>query len=134
CRRLRTPRAIIAEDEPLLRGELAELLASLWPELEVVAEAADGIAALQALERQQPDVLFLDINMPGLSGLEVARRASGRCHVVLVTAYDQHTLAAFEHGAADYLLKPVTAARLATTVARLKERIGHPAPAIEGLL
>jgi DNA-binding LytR/AlgR family response regulator len=131
---LHTPRAIIAEDEPLLREELAELLASLWPELAVVAETADGIATLQALEKHAPDVLFLDINMPGLSGLEVARQASGRCHVVFVTAYDQHTLAAFEQGAADYLLKPVTAARLATTVTRLKERIGRPAPAIEGLL
>ena len=131
---MHTPRAIIAEDEPLLREELAELLASLWPELAVVAETADGIATLQALEKHSPDVLFLDINMPGLNGLEVARQASGRCHIVFVTAYDQHTLAAFEQGAADYLLKPVTAARLATTVTRLKERIGRPAPAIEGLL
>ena len=91
-----TARAIIAEDEPLLREELAELLASLWPELAVVAETGDGIATLQALEKHSPDVLFLDINMPGLSGLEVARQASGRCHIVFVTAYDQHTLAAFE--------------------------------------
>jgi DNA-binding LytR/AlgR family response regulator len=131
---LPTPRAIIAEDEPLLREELAELLASLWPELEVVGETADGIATLQALEKHSPDVLFLDINMPGLSGMEVARQASGRCHVVFVTAYDQHTLAAFEQGAADYLLKPVQTARLATTVARLKGRIGRPAPTLEGLL
>jgi DNA-binding LytR/AlgR family response regulator len=131
---LHTPRAIIAEDEPLLREELAELLASLWPELAVVEETADGIATLQALEKHSPDILFLDINMPGLNGIEVARQASGRCHVVFVTAYDQHTLAAFEQGAADYLLKPVTTARLATTVARLKERIGRPAPALEGLL
>ena len=129
-----TARAIIAEDEPLLREELAELLGSLWPGLAIVAETADGIATLQALESHAPDVLFLDINMPGLNGLEVARQASGRCHIVFVTAYDQHTLAAFEQGAADYLLKPVQAARLATTVARLKERIGRPAPAIEGLL
>jgi DNA-binding LytR/AlgR family response regulator len=129
-----TARAIIAEDEPLLREELAELLASLWPELGIVAETADGIATLQALEKHSPDILFLDINMPGLNGLDVARQASGRCHVVFVTAYDQHTLAAFEQGAADYLLKPVTTARLATTVTRLKERIGRPAPALEGLL
>ena len=113
---------------------IAELLSSLWPELAIVAQPADGIATLQALEKQAPDILFLDINMPGLNGLEVARQASGRCHVVFVTAYDQHTLAAFEQGAADYLLKPVTTARLATTVARLKERIGRPAPALEGLL
>src|SRR5437016_5464583 len=93
-----------------------------------------GIAALRELEAHAPDVLFLDIQMPGLTGLEVARQASGRCHIVFVTAYDQHTLAAFEQGAADYVLKPASAARLATTVARLKERIGRPAPAIEGLL
>jgi DNA-binding LytR/AlgR family response regulator len=129
-----SPRAVIAEDEPLLREELAELLCALWPELDIVAQAVDGIAALQALERHAPDVLFLDINMPGVSGLDVARQASGRCHIVFVTAYDQHTLAAFEQGAADYLVKPVHAARLATTVARLKERIGRPAPAIEGML
>ena len=128
------PRAIIAEDEPLLREELAELLGSLWPELEIVAQVEDGIAALRALDSLQPDVLFLDIHMPGLTGLEVARQASGRCHVVFVTAYDQHTLAAFEQGAADYVLKPPNAARLATTVARLKERIGRQAPALDGLL
>ncbi len=128
------PRAILAEDEPLLREELAELLTSLWPELDVVAAVGDGIAALQALDRHRAEILFLDINMPGMDGLEVARQASGRCHVVFVTAYDQHTLAAFEQGAADYLLKPVQAARLATTVARLKERIGGAVPRLEGLL
>jgi DNA-binding LytR/AlgR family response regulator len=128
------PRAVIAEDEPLLREELAELLGSLWPQLEIAAQAGDGISALRALEAHAPDVLFLDIQMPGLTGLEIARQASGRCHVVFVTAYDQHTLAAFEQGAADYVLKPASAARLATTVARLKERIGRPAPALEGLL
>jgi DNA-binding LytR/AlgR family response regulator len=128
------PRAIIAEDEPLLREELVELLGSLWPELQVVAQAGDGIGALRALEAHAPEVLFLDVQMPGLTGLEIARQASGRCHVVFVTAYDQHALAAFEQGAADYVLKPATAARLATTVARLKERIGRPPPQIEGLL
>ena len=128
------PRAIIAEDEPLLREELAELLGSLWPELQVVAQAGDGIAALHMLQADTPDILFLDIQMPGLTGLEVARQASGRCHVVFVTAYDQHAVAAFEHGAADFVLKPVSAARLAITVARLKERIGHPAPSMDGLL
>jgi DNA-binding LytR/AlgR family response regulator len=127
-------RAVIAEDEPLLREELAELLGSLWPELEVVAEVGDGIATLHALEAHSPQVLFLDIQMPGMIGLEVARQASGRCHIVFVTAHDQHAVAAFEQGAADYVLKPVTAARLATTVSRLKERIGAPAPRIDGLL
>jgi DNA-binding LytR/AlgR family response regulator len=128
------PCAIIAEDEPLLREELAELLAALWPELEVVAQTGDGIATLRALEQHAPDVLFLDIEMPGLTGLEVARQANGRCHVVFVTAFDQHAIAAFEQGAADYVLKPPSASRLATTVARLKERIGRPAPPIDGIL
>lgn len=128
------PRAIIAEDEPLLRDELAELLGLLWPELEIVALTGDGIAALRALEQHAPDVLFLDIQMPGLSGLEVARQLNGRSHVVFVTAYDQHAVAAFEQGAADFVLKPASAARLATTVARLKERIGRPAPPIDGIL
>src|SRR5438309_6587074 len=84
------PRAIIAEDEPLLREELAELLGSLWPGLEIVAATADGIATLQALESHAPDILFLDINMPGMNGLEVARQASGRRHIGIVTAHDQH--------------------------------------------
>ena len=128
------PRAIVAEDEPLLREELAELLGLLWPELDIVAQTGDGIETLREVQARAPDVLFLDIEMPRLTGLEVARQLSGRCHIVFVTAYDQHTLAAFEQGAADYVLKPANAARLATTVARLKERVGRPPPAIEGLL
>jgi len=128
------PRAVIAEDEANLREQLRETLATVWPELEICEEAHDGVHALRALERQSPDVIFLDIQMPGLTGLEVARQASGRCHIVFVTAYDQHTLTAFEQGAVDYVLKPVQAARLATTVARLKERVGRPASSVAGLL
>lgn len=131
---LSNPSAIIAEDEPLLRDELAEMLLALWPELDLLARTGDGIATLRAIERQPPDVLFLDIQMPGLTGIEVARQVNGRCHIVFVTAYDQHAIAAFEQGAADYVLKPASAARLATTVARLKERIGRPAPSIDGIL
>jgi DNA-binding LytR/AlgR family response regulator len=84
-----SPRALIAEDEPVLREELAELLGRLWPELDIVAQAGDGVAALRALDATRPDVMFLDIQMPGLSGLEVARQAAGRCHIVFVSAYDQ---------------------------------------------
>ena len=116
------PRAVIAEDEALLRGEIRETLTSLWPELEICAEAADGFEALRALEQLAPEILFLDIQMPGLSGLEIAQHASRRAHVVFITAYDHHAVAAFEQGALDYVLKPITAARLAQTVARLKER------------
>ena len=106
------PRAIIAEDEEVLREQLREHLSALWPELQIVAEAEDGIEALRALEADTPEVLFLDIQMPELSGLEVARQASGRCHVVFVTAYDKYAIAAFEEGAVDYVMKPFSTARL----------------------
>jgi len=115
--------AVIAEDEDVLRGELRDSLTRLWPGLQIVAEAEDGIDALDALERCKPQVMFLDIQMPGLSGLEVARAASGRCHIVFVTAYDEHAVAAFEQGAVDYVMKPFTAARLASAVARVRERL-----------
>ena len=122
------PTAVIAEDEPLLRGELKDTLASLWPELDIVAEAADGLEAIRALTTQLPDVLFLDIQMPGMTGLDVARVASGRCHVVFVTAYDQYAVAAFEQGAVDYVMKPFNPARMVTTVSRVRERLqGAPA-------
>jgi DNA-binding LytR/AlgR family response regulator len=114
--------AIIAEDEPVLRTGLKKLLAAAWPELEIVAVANDGLRAIQLLERYTPGVLFLDIQMPGCSGLEVAKAASGRCHVVFVTGYDQYAVTAFEHGAVDYLMKPVSAVRLATACRRLRER------------
>lgn len=116
--------AIIADDEPLLRSSLKKALADLWPELEVIAECGDGAVSLQAIEEQQPDVCFLDIRMPKLSGLEVAERVQGSCHVVFVTAYDEHAVSAFEQGAADYLLKPIRRRRLAATVQRLRDRIG----------
>ena len=128
------PRAIIAEDEEVLREQLREQLSSLWPELRIVAETEDGIAALHALEDETPDILFLDIQMPELSGLEVARQASGRCHVVFVTAYDKYAIAAFEEGAVDYVLKPFSPARLATTVVRLKQHMGAVPARLESLL
>ncbi len=118
----------------MLLGQLRESLARLWPELEVVAEAEDGVQAIQALNRHDPDVIFLDIQMPGMSGLEVARVASGRCHVVFVTAYDEYAVAAFEHGAVDYLMKPWSAARLAASIARLRERAGAEPARLEQLL
>ena len=117
------PSAIVADDEPLLRRELRETLADLWPELEIRQECADGAAALKAIEELHPSISFLDIRMPKLSGLEVAERVQGSTQVVFVTAYDEHAVAAFEQGAVDYLLKPVKPARLAATVQRLKERL-----------
>jgi DNA-binding LytR/AlgR family response regulator len=128
------PRAIIAEDEEVLREQLRERLSGLWPELRIIAEAEDGVAALRAFEADAPDILFLDIQMPGLSGLEVAHHASGRCHVVFVTAYDKYAIAAFEEGAVDYVLKPFSPARLAATVARLKQRMDRAPANLEHLL
>jgi DNA-binding LytR/AlgR family response regulator len=129
-----TPTAIVAEDEATLRGQLVEQLGQLWPELAIVGEAADGVQALRLLDEHRPDVMFLDIQMPGATGLEVARQASGRCHVVFVTAYDQHAVAAFDQGAIDYVLKPVSAARLFTAVSRLKQRLGSPPARLETAL
>jgi DNA-binding LytR/AlgR family response regulator len=126
--------AIVAEDEATLRQQLVEQLGQLWPELTIVAEAADGIAALRLLAEQRPDIVFLDIQMPGATGLEVARQVNGRSRVVFVTAYDEHAVAAFEQGAIDYVLKPISAARLFTTVTRLKERLGSPPPRLDALL
>ncbi|HYM43148.1 MAG TPA: LytTR family DNA-binding domain-containing protein [Steroidobacteraceae bacterium] len=131
---MKAPTALIAEDEPLLRAELREALAALWPELQICGEAADGNAALSMLEATDPQILFLDIRMPGTTGLEVARRASGRCLVVFVTAYDEHAIAAFEQGAADYVMKPFTTERLALTVARLRERLTHAPPVINEVI
>ena len=128
------PRAVIAEDEANLRDELRETLASVWPELEIVAEAEDGVTALRALESHSPDVVFLDIQMPGLTGLEVAREASGRAHVVFVTAYDSYAVNAFEQGAVDYVMKPLSTARIAQSVRRLRERMSTTPPDIMGLL
>jgi DNA-binding LytR/AlgR family response regulator len=124
------PHALIAEDEPALRAEVRQALAKLWPELVVCAEVGDGNEAVRVLEEQHPQILFLDVAMPGLDGLEVARRASGRSHVVFITAYDEHAVPAFEEGAVDFLLKPLSVERLGKTVARLRERIGETPPAI----
>lgn len=127
-------KAVIAEDEPVLRHELKETLAAVWPELVVCAEAEDGIQAMHAMSAHTPDVLFLDIQMPGMDGLEVAQQASGKCHVVFVTAYDKYAVAAFEQGAVDYVMKPFSAARLATTVARLKAKVAGAPANLDGIL
>jgi DNA-binding LytR/AlgR family response regulator len=131
---MKPPSAVIAEDESLLRAELRETLAALWPELHIAAEAEDGLEAMRALHEHQPQLLFLDIEMPGMTGLEVAAQASRKCHVVFVTAYDKYALAAFEQGAVDYVLKPFSPARLAATVTRLKERMSSRPADLDGLL
>jgi len=127
-------RAVIAEDERLLAQGLRDALAELWPELRICAAVDDGIQALRALDEHAPDILFLDIQMPGLSGIEVARHVNGRCHVVFVTAFDEYALQAFEQGAVDYVLKPLSTARLATTVGRLKKAVGSAPARLDGLL
>ena len=121
-----TPTAVVAEDEETLRHELVEQLGQLWPELSIVGEAADGVQALRLLDQHQPDVLFLDIQMPGATGLDVARQVGSRSHVVFVTAYDQYAVAAFDHGAVDYVLKPLSAARLFTAISRVRQRLAGP--------
>lgn len=115
-------RAVIIEDEPLLCAELRDQLQLLWPELRIAGDAADGVAALALIEAQQPDIVFLDIQMPGLNGLEVAAHLPPQCQVVFVTAHAQHALAAFDAGAIDYLLKPLSGGRLLQTIRRLQAR------------
>ncbi|HKU86929.1 MAG TPA: LytTR family DNA-binding domain-containing protein [Casimicrobiaceae bacterium] len=131
---MRPPTAVLAEDEPLLRRELKEALTALWPELAIVAEAEDGMQAAQALDKLGPDVIFLDIQMPGMTGLDVARTASGRCHVVFVTAYDQYAVDAFERGAVDYVMKPFMPERLAMAIGRVRERMASVPANLDGLL
>jgi DNA-binding LytR/AlgR family response regulator len=127
------PRALIAEDEPLLAQSLKNALALAWPELQVIALASNGIEALRLAEAERPEVAFLDIRMPGLTGLEVAAELADRLNVgepvpriVFVTAYDEYALKAFELAAVDYLLKPVGAERLAKAVDRLKAQLAAP--------
>ena len=123
--------AIIADDEPRLAEFLADRLAVLWPELLLVGVAASGPQAQAMLAAEAPDIAFLDIRMPGLTGLEVARTAAAHVHVVFVTAYDQYAVDAFNRAAVDYLLKPVGEERLAETVARLKAKLRARDPASE---
>ena len=122
--------ALIADDEPLLRDALRRQLASAWPELEIVAEARNGREAVRMFEEKHPDICFLDVHMPGLSGVDAANQIGRRAHLVFVTAYDHYAVQAFAQGALDYLLKPVEQARLAETVSRLKERMQSSRPAI----
>lgn len=124
------PRALIADDEPQLRGELAELLACAWPGLRVVALARNGREAVEQFERLQPGICFLDVHMPGMSGVEASHHIGRRAHLVFVTAFEQYAVQAFAQGALDYLVKPVQPLRLAQTVSRLQERIAAAAPAL----
>jgi len=117
-------RAVIADDERLMREQLRARLAEVWPELEIVAEAKNGREAVEAVATHRPDLAFLDIRMPGMTGVEAAREIGDACHVVFITAYSEYAVEAFEQGAVDYVLKPADSERLAVTVARLKKRLG----------
>ena len=123
-----SPTALIADDEPHLAAYLRELLAKAWPELRVVAVAGNGVEAAERIAALAPDLAFLDIKMPGLTGLEVAQGIEGRTRIVFVTAYDEFAIAAFEQEAVDYILKPVKAERLARTVERLRRELATAAP------
>ena len=125
------PTALIADDEPLLRRQLTRLLADAWPGLQVVAQARNGREAVEQFESKRPDVCFLDVHMPGLSGVEAARFIGRRAQLVFVTAFDRYAVEAFARGALDYLVKPVEPARLADTVERLQERLRSAQPGID---
>jgi DNA-binding LytR/AlgR family response regulator len=122
--------ALIADDEPLLREALRRQLAEVWPALEIVAEARNGREAMRLFDERHPDICFLDVHMPGLSGVDAANHIGRRAHLVFVTAYDHYAVQAFAQGALDYLLKPVEPARLAETVSRLQERLRSSRPAV----
>jgi len=118
-------RALIVDDEPLLRTHLAHHLAQLWPELEIAGEARNGREAVDQVEQLQPDVVFLDVHMPGMNGVEAARLMGPDVQIVFVTAYEQYAVAAFEQGAIDYLVKPFDAERLGESLARLRRRVAE---------
>ncbi len=126
----RQPTALIADDEPLLRDALEGMLARLWPELKVVAHARNGREAIDLFATHRPEICFLDVQMPGKTGVEAAQHIGRRAHLVFVTAYDQYAVQAFAQGVLDYLVKPVESERLAETIARLKERLQAAQPAL----
>jgi DNA-binding LytR/AlgR family response regulator len=127
-------RAIIADDERLMREQLRARLAEVWPELQIMAEAKNGQEAVDLVRQLRPQLAFLDIRMPGMSGVEAARAIDGACHIVFVTAYGEFAIEAFEQGAVDYVLKPAETARLQVTVSRLKHRLQTPPPELGALL
>jgi DNA-binding LytR/AlgR family response regulator len=128
------PTAIIADDESPMRDLLRSRLKEIWPELVILAEAGNGMEAIALAGVHRPDIVFLDIRMPGQSGIEAARMLYERCHIVFVTAYDQYAVQAFDQGAIDYLLKPVDADRLRRTCDRLRTRLNEAPEDIERLL
>jgi DNA-binding LytR/AlgR family response regulator len=124
---MRSATALIADDEPLLREHLATHLARQWPQLQIVGEARNGREAVELFEQLRPDIVFLDVHMPGCNGVEAARAIGPMAQIVFVTAFEQYAVQAFEQGAIDYVVKPLDETRLAATIARLQERLGDRA-------
>ena len=117
------PTAVVADDERLMREQIIARLKEAWPELLIVGEASNGSEAIALVQSEEPDIVFLDIRMPGMNGIDAARALAGKVHVVFVTAHDEYAVTAFDHGAVDYVLKPPEAARVALTCERLRARL-----------
>jgi len=128
------PTAVVADDERLMRVQIVARLKEAWPELLIVGEASNGREAVAMVHSLEPDIVFLDINMPEMDGIQAAQALAGRAHVVFVTAYDQFAISAFEQGAVDYVLKPAEAERVALTCQRLRERLQQKPDPMDGLL
>jgi DNA-binding LytR/AlgR family response regulator len=128
------PTAVVADDERLMREQIIGRLKDAWPELAIVGEASNGTEAIALVQREDPDVVFLDIRMPGMNGIEAARALAGKVHVVFVTAHDEYAVGAFEHGAVDYVLKPPEAERVAITCERLRARLKQAPDPMSDLL
>ena len=128
------PSAVIADDERLMREQIIDRLKEAWPELQIVGEASNGNEAIAIVQSEEPDIVFLDIRMPGMDGIQAARALAGRVHVVFVTAHDEYAISAFEHGAIDYLLKPPEPQRVALTCERLRARIEQAPDPMNDLL
>lgn len=128
------PTAVIADDERLMREQIIDRLKEAWPELQIVGEASNGNEAIAIVQSEEPDIVFLDIRMPGMDGIQAARALAGRVHVVFVTAHDEYAISAFEHGAIDYLLKPPEPQRVALTCERLRARLKQAPDPMNDLL
>ena len=131
---LPAPSAVVADDERLMREQIIARLKEAWPELSIVGEASNGNEAIALVQSEEPDIVFLDIRMPGMDGIQAAQALAGRVHVVFVTAHDQYAISAFEHGAVDYLLKPPDAERVAVTCQRLRARLKQEPDPMNDLL
>jgi DNA-binding LytR/AlgR family response regulator len=131
---VRAPTAVVADDERLMRVQIIDRLKEAWPELSIVGEASNGHEAIAIVQSLKPDIVFLDISMPGMDGIQAARALAGQVHVVFVTAHDQYAISAFEHGAVDYLLKPAEPERVALTCERLRARLKQAPDPMNDLL